>query len=69
MDEFQTLGKVRRTYFLGQSDEVSVDIGGQEIFGFTPPGLFSAGETVAVQIEPGTYQLFIQSAGLGNADS
>ncbi len=69
MDEFQTLGKVRRTYFLGQSDEVSVDIGGQEIFGFTPAGLFSAGDTVAVRIEPGTYQLFIQSAGLGNADS
>jgi ABC-type Fe3+/spermidine/putrescine transport system ATPase subunit len=69
MDELQILGKVRRTYFLGQSDEVSVDIGGQEIFGFTPAGLFSAGETVAVRIEPGTYQLFIYSAGPGNADS
>jgi ABC-type Fe3+/spermidine/putrescine transport system ATPase subunit len=65
--EFQTLGKVQRTYFLGQMDEVSVDIGGQEIFGLTPPGIFSVGETVAIRIEPGTYQLFDHSAGLGSA--
>jgi ABC-type Fe3+/spermidine/putrescine transport system ATPase subunit len=66
--EFQTLGKVQRTYFLGQSDEVSVNIAGQEIFGLTPPGAFSVGQTVAVRIEPGTYQVFAQARGPGSAD-
>jgi ABC-type Fe3+/spermidine/putrescine transport system ATPase subunit len=62
MAEFQVVGKVQRTYFLGQFDEVSVDIGGQQIFGFAPPGIFSVGQTVAVRIDPGTYQIFMRTA-------
>jgi iron(III) transport system ATP-binding protein len=58
--EFHSLGEVKRTYFLGQSDEVCVDIGGQEVFGFAPPGIFSIGHKVAVRIEPGTCQLFVK---------
>jgi ABC-type Fe3+/spermidine/putrescine transport system ATPase subunit len=61
MTDFQVLGKVQRTYFLGQFDEVSVDIGGQQIFGFAPPGIFSVGQVVAVQIDPGTYQIFVRT--------
>lgn len=60
---FQTMGKVKRTYFLGQYDELSVDVGGRELFAFAPPGRYEVGNQVAISIEPGTYQIFPTNTG------
>jgi len=60
---FRTMGKVKRTYFLGQYDELSVDVGGKELFAFAPPGRYETGDQVAISIEPGTYQIFPTNTG------
>jgi iron(III) transport system ATP-binding protein len=54
----QTNGEVKRIYFLGQVDEVCVDLDGQEIFAFTSPRACSVGAPVAVHIDPGACQTF-----------
>ena len=54
----QAKGEVKRIYFLGQADEVCVDLDGQEIFAFTAPRQFAVGAPVAIHIDPAAYQIF-----------
>jgi hypothetical protein len=54
----QAQGEVKRIYFLGQADEVCVDLDGQEIFAFTAPRQFAVGAPVAIHIDPAAYQIF-----------
>ena len=56
--DVHTLGEVKRAYFLGQHDELSVDVGGRELFAFAPPRSYDVGDQVAISVEPGTYQIF-----------
>jgi ABC-type Fe3+/spermidine/putrescine transport system ATPase subunit len=63
-DEFcLALGEIKRTYFIGQADEVCVDLGGKEIYAFTPPKAFRVGAQVVVQIQPDTYQVYLRPPG------
>ena len=51
-------GEVKRSYFLGQADELCVDVDGQELFAFAPPRMHAVGASVTLQIPAGACQVF-----------